>query len=82
MSCPITVRTLLEGWCESVPDAVITGLALDSRHIEPGQAFVAVDGGRMHGMEFAAQAAARGAVIVIHDGRAEPPAMDIPAVAS
>lgn len=81
MSCPITVRTLLEGWCEPVPDVVISGLALDSRCIEQGQAFVAVGGGRMHGMEFAAQAAARGAVIVIHDGQAEPPAMGIPAVA-
>jgi UDP-N-acetylmuramoyl-L-alanyl-D-glutamate--2,6-diaminopimelate ligase len=81
VSCPITVRTLLEGWCESVPDVVISGLGLDSRYIEPGQAFVAVDGGRMHGMEFAAQAIARGAAIVIHDGQVKPPAMDIPAVA-
>jgi UDP-N-acetylmuramoyl-L-alanyl-D-glutamate--2,6-diaminopimelate ligase len=81
MSCPVTVRTLLEGWCDEVPDRVVTGLGLDSRRIEPGQAFVAVSGGRQHGLDFARQAAARGAVVVIHDGLAEVPELDIPAVA-
>jgi len=81
MSCPITVRTLLEGWCDAVPDIVITGLGLDSRRIERGQAFIAVGGARLHGMAFARQAAVRGAVIVIHDGQAEVPALDIPTVA-
>ena len=81
MSCPMTVRTLLEGWCDQVPDRVINGLGLDSRRIEPGQAFVAVSGGRQHGMEYVQQAAARGAAIVIHDGLAAVPELDIPAVA-
>jgi len=81
MSCPMTVRTLLEGWCEQVPDLVISGLSLDSRRIEPGQAFVAVSGGRRHGMDFVRQAAARGAAIVIHDGLAAVPELDLPAVA-
>jgi UDP-N-acetylmuramoyl-L-alanyl-D-glutamate--2,6-diaminopimelate ligase len=81
MSCPVTVRTLLEGWCDEVPDRVITGLGLDSRRIEPGQAFVAVSVGRRHGLDFARQAAARGAAVVIHDGLAEVPELDIPAVA-
>jgi UDP-N-acetylmuramoyl-L-alanyl-D-glutamate--2,6-diaminopimelate ligase len=81
MSCPMTVRTLLEDWCDVVPDVVINGLGLDSRRIEPGEAFVAVGGAQAHGMAYAALAAARGGVIVIHDGRAEVPLLDIPAVA-
>jgi UDP-N-acetylmuramoyl-L-alanyl-D-glutamate--2,6-diaminopimelate ligase len=77
----MTMQTLLEGWCEAVPDVVITGLTLDSRRIEPGQAFVAVSGRQAHGMAFALQAEARGAAIVLHDGLAVPPALKIPAVA-
>jgi UDP-N-acetylmuramoyl-L-alanyl-D-glutamate--2,6-diaminopimelate ligase len=81
VSCPISVQTLLEGWCDGVPDLVITGVALDSRRIQPGQAFVAVAGGNTHGMAFAAQARANGATVVIHDGQAEVPPLDIPDVA-
>jgi UDP-N-acetylmuramoyl-L-alanyl-D-glutamate--2,6-diaminopimelate ligase len=80
MSCPMSVKTLLEGWCEGVPNVVINGLGLDSRRIEPGQAFVAVSGGREHGLAHARQAAQRGAVIVIHDGLAAVPELTIPAV--
>jgi UDP-N-acetylmuramoyl-L-alanyl-D-glutamate--2,6-diaminopimelate ligase len=77
----MTLQTLLEGWCEKAPDVVINGLTLDSRRIEPGQAFIAVAGGQAHGMAYALQAEARGAVIVIHDGLAVVPALNIPAVA-
>ena len=81
MNCPISVRTLLEGWCDTVPDAVITGLALDSRRVAPGQAFVAVAGARTHGMAFARQAFENGAAVIIHDGAADVPALGIPDVA-
>jgi UDP-N-acetylmuramoyl-L-alanyl-D-glutamate--2,6-diaminopimelate ligase len=77
----MSVQTLLEGWCESVPDQVIDGIELDSRHIRPGQAFIAVAGASTHGMKYAAQAQARGAAVVIHDGLAKVPALDIPDVA-
>ena len=40
----MSLQTLLEGWCETVPAVVIEGLGLDSRSIEPGQAFIAVAG--------------------------------------
>jgi UDP-N-acetylmuramoyl-L-alanyl-D-glutamate--2,6-diaminopimelate ligase len=80
MSCPVTVRTLLEGWCESMPEVVITGLSLDSRKVRPGQAFVAVAGSRGHGMDHALEAVARGAVIVLHDGSAAVPELDVPTV--
>jgi hypothetical protein len=36
MSCPMSVQTLLEGWCDSVPDVIITGIALDSRRVSSG----------------------------------------------
>ncbi len=81
MSCPMSVRTLLEGWCDSVPDVVIRGIELDSRRVQEGQAFLAVAGASTHGMMHAAQAQARGAAVVIHDGEADLPPLEIPAVA-
>ena len=80
MSCPMSVQTLLEGWCERVPDVIITGIALDSRRVKAGDAFLAVAGASTHGMVHAGQACARGAVVVIHDGQAELPDLDIPLV--
>ena len=80
MSCPISVQTLLEGWCSDVPDIVISGLGLDSRRISAGQAFIAVAGTRSHGMEFARQARMNGAAVILHDGKAELPPLDIPVI--
>jgi UDP-N-acetylmuramoyl-L-alanyl-D-glutamate--2,6-diaminopimelate ligase len=77
----MSVQTLLEGWCESVPDVILSGIELDSRRVQPGQAFLAVAGRNTHGMEYALQAQARGASIVIHDGLAQVPALEIPSVA-
>jgi UDP-N-acetylmuramoyl-L-alanyl-D-glutamate--2,6-diaminopimelate ligase len=77
----MSVQTLLEGWCNQVPDVVIKGIALDSRRVLKDQAFLAVAGASTHGMTHVAQAQARGASIVIHDGLAEVPALGIPAVA-
>ena len=39
----MSVQTLLEGWCDSVPDVVINGIELDSRRVQDGQAFLAVE---------------------------------------
>ena len=80
MSCPMSVQTLLEGWCDTVPDVVIQGIELDSRRLRPGQAFIAVAGANTHGMAHVMQAQALGAAAVIHDGRAEVPSLEIPAV--
>ncbi|MBT8053651.1 MAG: UDP-N-acetylmuramoyl-L-alanyl-D-glutamate--2,6-diaminopimelate ligase [Gammaproteobacteria bacterium] len=77
----MSVQTLLEGWCDAVPDVVINGLSLDSRQVRPGQAFIAVAGGTTHGMRHVGQAVANGASVVVHDGRADLPALDVPAVA-
>lgn len=81
MSCPMSVRTLLEGWCETVPDLTVTGIELDSRRVQSGHAFLAVAGSSTHGMKYVQQAIAKGASIVIHDGLAEMPEAGIPSVA-
>ncbi len=81
MSCPMSLRTLLEGWCDVVPDVTIEGLGLDSRNIANRQAFIAVSGEKTHGMAHVAQAESRGASVVIHDSRAPVPALSIPHVA-
>ncbi|MDH3923268.1 MAG: UDP-N-acetylmuramoyl-L-alanyl-D-glutamate--2,6-diaminopimelate ligase [Xanthomonadales bacterium] len=76
----MSVQTLLEGWCDSVPDLVITGIALDSRCVMPGNAFLAVAGAATHGMSYAGEAVARGAAVIIHDGLAVSPLVDVPLV--
>jgi len=76
----MTVQTLLEGWCDTVPDITINGIEMDSRRVEQGRAFLAVAGAKTHGMQHVQQAQARGASVVIHDGRCEVPALEIPVV--
>ena len=76
----MSLQTLLEGWCDSVPAVVIKGMGLDSRSHEPGQAFIAVAGASTHGMEHAHRPR-RGRQVMIHDGLAPVPALTIPAVA-
>ncbi|HMB72749.1 MAG TPA: UDP-N-acetylmuramoyl-L-alanyl-D-glutamate--2,6-diaminopimelate ligase [Gammaproteobacteria bacterium] len=45
----------------------ITDLVLDSRDVRPGAGFVALPGARAHGLDFAAQALASGAAVVLYD---------------
>ncbi len=56
---------------EAVPDALtaaeITGLALDSRQVRPGNAFVAIPGFTVDGRDYAAHALAAGAVTVLFE---------------
>ena len=61
---------------------VVSGLTLNSRDARPGVAFVALRGTRQHGIDFAADAVARGAVAVIADAPApqDAPALDVPVV--
>jgi UDP-N-acetylmuramoyl-L-alanyl-D-glutamate--2,6-diaminopimelate ligase len=51
----------------SAPPVDVAGLTLDSRAVAPGDAFVALKGGRDHGLDHAAEAAARGARAVLWD---------------
>jgi UDP-N-acetylmuramoyl-L-alanyl-D-glutamate--2,6-diaminopimelate ligase len=57
---------LLDG-IAAVPanDAQVADLAIDSREVRPGGLFLALKGRRSHGLEFAAEAAARGACAVL-----------------
>lgn len=48
-------------------DRAITGLALDSRAVQPGRAFVAIAGSRGHGLDHADDALGRGAVAILVD---------------
>jgi len=45
----------------------ITDLVLDSRQVRPGAAFVAVSGGRDHGLAHAHEALQRGAAVVLYE---------------
>ena len=65
---------------ESGPDAArpVTGLADDSRKVEPGFAFVAVPGNKANGAAFIADALARGAGAIV--GEVERPATLFPEI--
>ncbi len=62
----VSLTWLLDG-IASVPanDAQVADLALDSREVRAGYLFFALRGRRAHGLEFAAEAAARGACAVL-----------------
>ena len=68
------LRDLLEPFPPISPatDASITGFCMDSRRIEPGQAFIARAGAHGHGLDFAADALQRGASVIVHDGLRQP----------
>jgi UDP-N-acetylmuramoyl-L-alanyl-D-glutamate--2,6-diaminopimelate ligase len=56
-----------------VPDAVVTGVASDSRAVRPGDLYAALPGTCHHGAQFAAAAAAAGAVAALTDHAGVPP---------
>ena len=62
----VSLQWLLDG-IAAVPerDAQVADLAIDSRQVRPGSLFLALKGGRAHGLEFAADAAARGASAIL-----------------
>lgn len=78
MIMAMTLRELLEGWVDEAPALRITGIGLDNRSIKPGEAFVAVQGQLVHGLDYARSAVAAGAVAVIHDGLKALPELDVP----
>ena len=78
-----SLRGLLEGLASDVPDLAVTGLALDSRQLQPGALFLAVKGTAGHGLVHAPAALARGAVAVAWEPAAgvTAPMLPVPAVA-
>ncbi|HEY8518436.1 MAG TPA: UDP-N-acetylmuramoyl-L-alanyl-D-glutamate--2,6-diaminopimelate ligase [Gammaproteobacteria bacterium] len=63
----MTLGALLGAEAGQLAGLEITDLVLDSRAITPGAAFVAVPGGRAHGLDFSAEARARGAAVVLYE---------------
>jgi len=66
----VTARFALDELLDGVapaPKVAIAGLTLDSRAVEPDDAFVALKGGRGHGLDHAGDAIARGARVVLWD---------------
>ena len=76
----MTLQELLEGWVDTAPEVGLTGICLDNRIVEPGEAFVAVQGHVGHGLDYASAAVAAGAVAVIHDGLQPLPPLAVPTV--
>ncbi|HEY0231362.1 MAG TPA: UDP-N-acetylmuramoyl-L-alanyl-D-glutamate--2,6-diaminopimelate ligase [Dokdonella sp.] len=80
----ISVHELLQGSTDAgaCGDILVRGLALDSRRVQQGDAFIALAGTQMHGIAFAPMAAARGASIVLaekaRDGTPASTAVDYP----
>lgn len=61
------LEELLNGITSVEKDMEITGLTLDSRQVQSGNAFIALAGSKCHGLLFARQAVRRGAVTVIYE---------------
>jgi len=66
---------LLHGGLKHAPEGElrVTGINADSRAIEPGDAFFALPGAKVHGNRFIADAVARGASVIVTD---QPPETD------
>lgn len=64
-----TLRTLLAEMPLEIPSnaCMVTGLALDSRKVKPGDCFFALKGHLVEGARFAAEACERGAVAIVTD---------------
>jgi UDP-N-acetylmuramoyl-L-alanyl-D-glutamate--2,6-diaminopimelate ligase len=83
----VTVRRLPElvaGFAADAPDVPIADLALDSRQVRAGGAFLACRGTKQHGLEFLPQALAAGADALLWEpaaGVAPPDDLPIPAIA-
>jgi len=71
---------LLEGWLDEAPEVKLTGICLDNRNVEVGDAFVAVQGQLGHGLDYARAAVGAGAVAVLHDGLKPVPELAVPCV--
>ena len=63
----MTLGELLGGVPAELGGLEITDLVMDSRQAGPGAAFVAVQGEESHGLDHAADAAARGAAVVLYE---------------
>jgi len=67
----VPLSYLLQGlvMLEADSDCAVVGLALDSRHLSPGELFFACAGETVHGLDYALQAAEKGAAAIVYDAR-------------
>jgi UDP-N-acetylmuramoyl-tripeptide--D-alanyl-D-alanine ligase len=79
---PLSTREIAArtGGARSGPDATVTGVAIDSRAVSPGDLFVALPGERAHGAQFAEAALGAGAVAVLLEGETPLPDANVSAV--
>jgi len=75
---PIELSSVLRGIAQ-VSSTIVSDLRLDSRLVQPGDAFVAVAGTASHGIRHAATAVANGAIAIFYDP-AEVESADLPSV--
>lgn len=77
------LASLLDGFTTDLPNLSIRGLALDHRQIQPGMAFVALQGTRQHGLVYADAAFKAGAIVVLYEPAPDLalPTVSIPLVA-
>jgi UDP-N-acetylmuramoyl-L-alanyl-D-glutamate--2,6-diaminopimelate ligase len=80
---PVTLKTLFaefpfEFSPVQIPDVSVTGIAIDSRKVEPGNLFVAMEGSSADGHDFIADAFARGARAVVCER--EMPSQKVPCI--
>ncbi len=59
------LSALLQNICEAPFEADITGIACDSRRVEPGFLFVCIDGVEVDGHKFAGKAIENGAAVIV-----------------
>ncbi|HYC10858.1 MAG TPA: Mur ligase domain-containing protein, partial [Steroidobacteraceae bacterium] len=67
MSVASPLAELLAGFAVAPPEVQVSDVTLDSRAVTPGALFLACRGRAHHGLEFAPEAAARGARSVLYE---------------
>jgi len=78
MSAATTLAELVAGFAVAPPELRVSDVTLDSRAVTPGALFLACRGRAHHGLEFAPEAAARGARSVLYEPEGAPPAPALP----
>ena len=66
MTTDLTLDALFDG-IAGTPAIPVTGIAIDSRKVQPGDVFLAVQGATHHGLEFLDDVIAKAAAAVVYD---------------
>ena len=82
LTSSMTLAELLTGLADA-PDIAIAGIASDTRDLGSGFLFLACGGINSHGLDYAAQAVAAGAVAIAYDSSttSAAPDVDVPLIA-